>query len=60
MIVEADHPGAAEMARDDRRVMLMPPRHGSLGHAHALIVDGPEQWRAGADPRSDGGVEYGA
>jgi gamma-glutamyltranspeptidase/glutathione hydrolase len=60
MIVEADHPGAAEMARDDRRVMLMPPRHSSLGHAHALIVDGPEQWRAGADPRSDGGVEYGA
>ncbi len=58
LAVEADHPGAAEMSRADPRVRLMPPRHHSFGHAHALIVDGPGQWRAGADPRSDGSVEF--
>jgi gamma-glutamyltranspeptidase / glutathione hydrolase len=58
LAVEADHPGAARMARDDRRVMLMPARHSSFGHAHAIVVDGPAAWRAGADPRSDGSVEY--
>jgi gamma-glutamyltranspeptidase/glutathione hydrolase len=58
MAVEADHPGAGEMARSDSRVMLMPSRHHSFGHAHALVIDGPAEWRAGADPRSDGSVEY--
>jgi hypothetical protein len=27
-----------------------------MGHAAALVVDGPGRWRAGADPRSDGAV----
>jgi len=58
LAVEVDYPGAAQMARDDRRVKLMPPRHHTFGHAHALVVDGPRAWRAGADPRSDGSVEY--
>jgi len=39
-------------------VRLMPPRHHSLGHAQAIVIDGPRQWRAGADPRSDGSVEF--
>jgi gamma-glutamyltranspeptidase len=30
-----------------------------MGHAHAIVIDGPGKWRAGADPRSDGSVEYG-
>jgi gamma-glutamyltranspeptidase/glutathione hydrolase len=58
LAVEADHPDAAEMGRADRRVRLMPARHHSFGHAHALVIDGPASWRAGADPRSDGSVEY--
>ncbi len=58
MIVEADYPGAAEMSRSDRRVRLVPPRYHQLGHAHAIVIDGPSRWRAGADPRSDGSVEY--
>jgi len=58
LAVEVDYPGAAQMARDDRRVKLMPPRNHTFGHAHALVVDGPRAWRAGADPRSDGSVEY--
>jgi gamma-glutamyltranspeptidase/glutathione hydrolase len=58
LAVEADYPGAGEMARTDSNVMLMPPRHHSFGHAHALVIDGPNAWRAGADPRSDGSVEY--
>lgn len=57
--VEADYPGAGEMARTRPDVMLMPARHHSFGHAHAIVVDGPGRWRAGADPRSDGSVEYG-
>jgi gamma-glutamyltranspeptidase len=36
----------------------MPPGHHSLGHAHAIVIDGPAAWRAGADPRSDGSVEH--
>lgn len=56
--VEADYPGAAQMARADENVLLMPARHHSLGHAHAIVIDGPNAWRAGADPRSDGSVEY--
>ena len=52
LAVEADYPGAAQRARADRRVKLMPPKHHSFGHAHAIVIDGPSQWRAGADPRS--------
>jgi len=55
--VEADYPGAGEMARSEANVLLMPARHHSFGHAHAIVVDGPVAWRAGADPRSDGSVE---
>jgi len=29
-----------------------------MGHAAALVVDGSAEWRAGADPRSDGSVEF--
>ena len=58
LAVEADYPGAAAMARSDPKVMLMPQRHHSFGHAHAILIDGPGEWRAGADPRSDGSVEY--
>lgn len=60
MVVEADYPGAARMAREDPRVRLMPARHSSFGHAHAIVIDGPAKWRAGADPRSDGSVENSA
>jgi gamma-glutamyltranspeptidase / glutathione hydrolase len=55
--VEADYPGAAEMTRSGLKIQLMPPKHHTLGHAHAILVDGPGSWRAGADPRSDGSVE---
>jgi gamma-glutamyltranspeptidase/glutathione hydrolase len=58
LAIEADYPGAAEIARQDANVLLMPPRHHSFGHAHAIVVDGPAAWRGGADPRSDGSVEY--
>ncbi|TMC54677.1 MAG: gamma-glutamyltransferase [Chloroflexi bacterium] len=58
LAVEADYPGAGEMARAGENVLLMPPRHHSFGHAHALVIDGPNAWRGGADPRSDGSVEY--
>jgi gamma-glutamyltranspeptidase/glutathione hydrolase len=55
--VEADYPRAAELSRRDSAVELMPPGHHSFGHAHAIVIDGPAAWRAGADPRSDGSVE---
>ena len=55
--VEADYPGAAELGRSELKIELMPPKHHTLGHAHAILVDGPGSWRAGADPRSDGSVE---
>jgi gamma-glutamyltranspeptidase/glutathione hydrolase len=55
--VEADYPGAGEMAQSSLPIVLMPPGHHSLGHAHAIVIDGPAAWRAGADPRSDGSVE---
>jgi gamma-glutamyltranspeptidase/glutathione hydrolase len=58
LVVEADYPGAGEMARTDKRVRLVPAKYSQLGHAHAVVVDGPGRWRAGADPRSDGSVEY--
>ena len=57
--VEADYPGAADLNREQSpRVELVPPRDQRMGHAQALIVDGPSSWRAGADPRADGSVEY--
>jgi gamma-glutamyltranspeptidase/glutathione hydrolase len=55
--VEADYPAAAELNRSALKIELMPPKHHTLGHAHAILVDGPGLWRAGADPRSDGSVE---
>ena len=55
--VEADYPGAGELSRSGLNIELMPPQHHTLGHAHAILVDGPGTWRAGADPRSDGSVE---
>jgi len=58
--IEADYPHAAALARSDRRFELMPKGHWSFGHAHAILIDGPTAWRAGADPRSDGSVEFGA
>ena len=57
LVVEADYPRAAEMARADGSVRLVPPKYSQLGHAHAIVVDGPGKWRAGSDPRSDGSVE---
>jgi len=54
--VEADYPNAAELARHDRRFILMPRHHHEFGHAHAIRIDGPKAWVAGADPRSDGSV----
>ena len=56
--VEADYPGAADLQRSELPVKLVPPLSSSLGHAAALTVDGPAAWRAGADPRSDGSVEF--
>jgi gamma-glutamyltranspeptidase/glutathione hydrolase len=56
--VEADYPGAAELNRaQSPPVELVPPRDHRMGHAQALVVDGPGSWRAGADPRSDWSVE---
>jgi gamma-glutamyltranspeptidase/glutathione hydrolase len=56
--VEADYPGAAGLAHSTWKVELMPARHHQFGHAHAIVIDGPAAWRAGADPRSDGSVEF--
>ena len=58
LAVEADYPGAAEMARTNPNVLLMPPRHHTFGHAAVIVIDGDGAWRAGSDPRSDGSVEY--
>jgi gamma-glutamyltranspeptidase len=55
--IEANYPGAGELARRRSDVELLPPGHHSLGHAHAIVIDGPSRWRAGSDPRSDGSVE---
>ena len=54
--VEATYPGAGELSRTSSDVRLLPPGHHTLGHAHAIVIDGPSQWRAGADPRSNGAV----
>jgi gamma-glutamyltranspeptidase/glutathione hydrolase len=71
--VEADYPGAGDLARSGfpphswgggaegdggASVQLMPAHHHRFGHAQAIVVDGPKAWRAGADPRSDGSVEF--
>jgi len=56
--IEADYPQAAQLARSDPSFELMPKGHHSFGHAHAILIDGPTAWRAGADPRSDGSVEF--
>ena len=56
--IEADYPHAAELSRSDRSFVLMPAGHHSFGHAHAIVIDGPTAWRAAADPRSDGSVEF--
>jgi len=55
--VEADYPRAGDLSRSGLNIELMPPKHHTLGHAHAILIDGPGSWRAGADPRSDGSVE---
>jgi gamma-glutamyltranspeptidase len=55
--VEASYPGAGELARTRPDVMLLPPGHHTVGHAQAIVIDGPGEWRAGADPRADGSVE---
>ncbi|MDQ6774008.1 MAG: gamma-glutamyltransferase family protein, partial [Candidatus Dormibacteraeota bacterium] len=54
--VEADHAAARELLRSELEVELLPPRDSRLGHAQALVADGPGRWQAGADPRSDGSV----
>ncbi|HUZ86301.1 MAG TPA: gamma-glutamyltransferase [Candidatus Baltobacterales bacterium] len=56
--VEADYPGAGELSHSNWKVELMPPKHHLFGHAHSIVIDGPSRWRAGADPRSDGSVEF--
>ncbi len=56
--VEADASFVPEIRRVREDVELVPPRHGSLGHAHMIVVDGPGAWRAAADPRSDGSASY--
>ncbi|MGH7763951.1 MAG: gamma-glutamyltransferase family protein [Candidatus Dormibacteraceae bacterium] len=56
--IEADYPGAGELGRSLPNVELMPSKHHQFGHAHAIVIDGPSAWRAGADPRSDGSVEF--
>jgi len=58
LAMEADYPNAAQLSRSDPNVRLMPARHPSFGHGHAIVIDGPSSWRAGADPRSDGSVEH--
>ena len=54
--VEADYPEAGTVARAIPGGQLLPARSWQMGHAAALVVDGPRDWRAGADPRSDGSV----
>jgi len=55
--IEADYPHAAELARSDRTFQLMPRHHHSFGHSQAIVIDGPNTWRAASDPRSDGSAE---
>ena len=55
--LEADYPDAGAIAHANPMIELMPAAHHTLGHAHAIAIDGPGRWRAGSDPRSDGSVE---
>jgi len=56
--VEADYPGAGELNRAQApTTLLLPPKSSRMGHAQAIVIDGPGSWRGGADPRSDGSVE---
>ncbi len=55
--VDATYPSAAQLSRTHRDIELLSPKDDSLGHAHAIVIDGPAAWLAGADPRSDGSVE---
>ena len=54
--VEADHPAAREILRSEMATEVLRARSSQMGHAQALVVDGPGRWRAGADPRADGSV----
>jgi gamma-glutamyltranspeptidase len=36
----------------------MPRHHHSFGHSQVIVIDGPNLWRAAADPRSDGSAEH--
>ena len=54
--LEADHPAARDAQRSELEVTLVPPRSSLLGHAQALMLGGPQEWEAGADPRADGSV----
>jgi gamma-glutamyltranspeptidase/glutathione hydrolase len=54
--VEADYPEAAAILRSLPGALPMPPGSWHMGHAQALVVDGPAAWRAGSDPRADGSV----
>jgi gamma-glutamyltranspeptidase len=56
--VEADYPEAAAIARSLPGAALLPARAWQVGHAQALVVDGPGRWAAGADPRADGAVAF--
>lgn len=56
LLVEADYPDAGAVSRAIAGGRLLPSRSWQLGHAAALVVDGPGRWRAGEDPRSDGSV----
>src|SRR5260370_23371787 len=56
--VEADYQGAGEMARSEANVLLMPPRHHSFRHPHAIVVDRPGAWRDGADPQPHATLAY--
>jgi gamma-glutamyltranspeptidase/glutathione hydrolase len=54
--LEADYPEAAEILHAGLGAVPLPPLDWQLGHAQALVVDGPGGWRAGSDPRADGSV----
>jgi gamma-glutamyltranspeptidase/glutathione hydrolase len=53
--VEADYPEVGEMLRSIPGALPMPPGSWRMGHAQALLLEGPA-WRAGTDPRADGSV----
>ncbi len=53
---EADYPDVGELARTGLPIELMPAKHHTFGHAHAIVLDGRGGWKAGVDPRSDGSV----